>query len=311
METSQQLVVIAGPTAAGKSAVAMALARLVPTELISADSMQIYQELDIGTSQPTAAERAEVPHHLVDELDIQQPLDVYLYVEKAEAAILEARNHGRIPVLVGGTGMYIRALLYGLDRLPADLALKERLWRQHDGDTGPEKLVAALAEKDPAAVALCAGNPRRLLRALEVLELTGTSITNFRSAWKESALRHDVSAWRLSWRRPELFERIIQRTDAMLAAGWLDEAKRMIDKGLLDSPTAHQAIGYKIIAEHLAGNISFEAMRDRIVTATKKYARRQETWFSRQHPEMRPLPMPTPPEHAARTILESVRITRS
>ena len=299
------MIVLAGPTASGKSAVAIAIARIIPAEIVSADSMQVYKGMSIGTSKPTPAERAIVPHHLVDFLDINEPLDVYSYKEKAEAVIQEIRSRGRTPIVVGGTGLYIRALLHGLDQLPSDPGLKERLWLRYDAENCPAALEAALREKDPEAAALCASNPRRLLRALEVFELTGKSITEFRSAWKSES-RPGVSAWRLVWERARLFERIIGRVDAMLAAGWVDEARRLISQGFLASPTARQAIGYKIIAEHIEGRIDATAMRVRIISATKKYARRQETWFANQHPEMKVLNMPMETDASARLIVDSI-----
>lgn len=288
-----KIIVITGPTASGKSEISLEIARYFSGEIISADSMQLYKGLDIGAAKPNKSEREIVPHHLIDLFEISERLDVFRYVELAEKAICEIRNRGRIPVIAGGTGMYIRALLYGLDPLPSDPELRTKLDAEFDSDSGFEKLKELMAARDPADFHRWKQHRRKLIRALEVFEITGKSITELQKTWNENpTLRYDVYARTLTWDRETLKGRIETRTDKMLKAGWIDEAKEMIGKGLLHSPTAHQALGYKIIAEYLGNNTDYKTMRAKIITSTWQYARRQITWFKNQHPESIPLNMP-------------------
>jgi len=286
------MLVIMGPTASGKSALALALATRLGGEIVSADSMQVYRGLDIGTAKPTAAERALVPHHLLDVLDLSEPMDAARYVGLAETAIAEIHARGRRPVVVGGSGLYLKALLYGLDAMPpGDPALRLELEAEYPpGAAGLARLQERLAGVDPVAAARGGGNRRRLLRALEVTLLTGQPMS---AHWRRNGqLRHAVSAVRLAWPRDELRRRIRARTQEMLRQGWIEEAAALIRRGLLAAPTARQALGYDLIGEHLAGKLDRTELSERLELATWHYARRQETWFRRQHPEAKPLPMP-------------------
>ncbi len=286
------LYVIMGPTASGKSALALALAERLGGEIISADSMQVYRGLDIGTAKPTLAERQRVRHHLIDILDIAEPMDANRFVVLADAAIGEIRHRGRIPVVVGGSGMYLKALLRGLDDLPAsDPALRARLEREYGGTEGLARLRSRLAELDPESLNRHATNPRRLLRALEVHLLTGQPMSG-QQMREDATLRYPAHAWRLEWPREMLVRRIAERTDEMLAQGWIAEAAALLPRGLLASPTAKQALGYPLIAAHLAGRMDAATLRERLVVATRQYARRQATWFRHQHPEASILAMP-------------------
>lgn len=298
MSNSAPLLVIMGPTASGKSALALALAERMGGEIISADSMQVYRGLNLGTAKPTPAEQARVPHHLIDVLDPAEPMDARRFTDLAETAIGEIRARGGVPVVVGGSGLYLKALLYGLDDLPpSDAALREQLEREFAGPEGQFRLRERLAQLDPAALARNRDNPRRLLRALEVRLLTGVAMSTQQRGSR--TLRHAVRAWRLEWANPELKARIAARTDAMLRQGWIAEAAELIQRGLLDTPTARQALGYALIGEHLAGRLDRARLRESLVLATWHYARRQATWFRWQHPEAQPLAMP-----AAVTALE-------
>ena len=285
------LIVIMGPTGSGKSELALKIAEKLPCEIISADSMQVYREMDIGTAKPTLYEQNMVRHHLIDILDIQKRLDVYFYLKKAEAAIEEIRNKNKIPLIVGGSGMYIRALLYGLDPLPASADLRTELRQKYTGDDGMDLLIHDMAEADPEALETFGSNQRKLLRALEVLKLTGKSITQQRDAWDENRLRYPVFAYFTTRERTDLFERIGSRTVKMLSNGWIDETKILLKNNLLETPTARQAIGYSIISKFISNEINYDEMRMRIVASTKKYARRQETWFNNQHPEAKKIKM--------------------
>ncbi len=282
------MIVVMGPTASGKSSLAMRIAQNIPAEIISADSMQIYKGMNIGVAKPTSEEQQQVPHHLIDLLDISQPINVFRYVELAKQAICEIRKKERIPLLVGGSGMYIRALLYGLDPLPADLKLREKLDAEFDSPEGFEKLKSLMKQIDPEDLARWEKHQRKLIRALEVFTLTGQSITALQKTW-DTGLKLPVKAWRIVVERDILRKRIAERTDKMLNLGWIEETEALIQQGLLNAPTAKQAIGYPVIADFLAGNIDKTQMRNKIVTVTSQFARRQDTWFRNKHPEAAPL----------------------
>jgi tRNA dimethylallyltransferase len=283
--------VIMGPTASGKSSLALKIAADFGGEIISADSMQIYRGLDIGTAKPTREEKTAVPHHLIDLFDFSARIDVYTFLKLAEVAIAEIHSRGRLPVIAGGSGMYIRALLYGIDPLPGDPELRARLDRLYDNPEGFEKLKVLMREKDLAAFERWRMHNRKLIRALEVFELTGKSIIELQTINKPQ-LRYPAIVWNLSWDREALRRRIEERAIQMLAAGWIDEAAAALKNGILNSPTARQSLGCRIIGEHLAGRLSCDAMREQIITATWQLARRQMTWFRRQHPEAATISMP-------------------
>ena len=206
-------------------------------------------------------------------------------IEKsADRAIAEIRARGRLPILAGGTGLYLRALLYGLDDLPADRELRRELDEAYDSDRGEEALKQRMAKLDPAGLARWENCRRRLIRALEVRLLTGKSILELQNNPFDE-LRYPVRAWRLDPPAEELKERIRIRARKMLDSGWIEEAAAAVKAGLLETPTAHQAIGYRLIAEHLAGKLDLETLHERISTVTWQFARRQRTWFRHQHPE--------------------------
>ncbi|MCK5844835.1 MAG: tRNA (adenosine(37)-N6)-dimethylallyltransferase MiaA, partial [Victivallales bacterium] len=275
---------IMGPTASGKSALAMNVAEFLPIEIISADSMQAYREMDIGTAKPSLEEQEREAHHLIDFLDISQPLDVFRYVDMANDAICEIRGRGALPVVVGGTGLYLRALIYGLDPLPADPVLRGELDSLYDSEEGFIELKALMSEIDLPDFERWSQDRRRLIRALEVFRITGKPITELQKRWPGEPII-PVKAWRLAPERSLIREKIAVRTDVMLDAGWVEETRGLLKKGLLDAPTARQAIGYPVIAKYIAGEIDGDAMREGIVNATRQYARRQDSWFKNKHPE--------------------------
>jgi len=288
---TQPLFVIMGPTASGKSSLALKLAQDLNGEIITADSMQVYRGMDIGTAKPTLEEQALVPHHLIDIVDVSQRIDVFSYVDLAEKAIADIRSRGKLPILAGGTGMYIRALLYGLDQMPADQALRKELDSKYDNDAGFEDLKVLMQEKDPVDYERWHMHRRKLIRALEVFELTGKSITELQKTW-EDKLKIPAVVWNLCWDREVLRPRIFERAGQMLDDGWIDEARDMIASGVFDTPTAHQVLGYKFIGMYLDGEIDFETMKERIAVKTWQLARRQITWFNGKHPEAEKIPMP-------------------
>ncbi len=263
--------------------------------------MQVYRGMDIGTAKATPEQQKHVRHHLIDILDINERLEVYSYTTLAQKAINEIWSRDKIPIIVGGSGLYIKALLYGLDPLPSDIELKKRLYKKYDNDIGG--LVDALKLKDPKALKLFYTKPRKMIRALEVLELTGKSILDQNEKWNENKLLYNVHAYKLTWDRKDLFDRITVRTEEMLKQGWIEETERLIKNGLLESPTAWQAIGYNIITKYLNSDISYDEMRMRIISSTKKYVRRQDTWFNNQHPEAEKILLPEQYDNILNRIL--------
>ena len=279
--------VIAGPTASGKSALALQIAGELDGEIVSVDSMQLYRVIPIGTAQPTLEERAAIPHHLVGIYELDQRAEVYTFVEMADRAIADIISRGKVPVLCGGTGLYLKSLLYGLDNLPGDEQLKAQLDAQYDEPEKLAELQARLVELgDEAVVQKFTNNRRRLIRALEIRLLTGRSIIDLQGEYKPALRYNLINPIRLEHDRSVLQDRIARRTGQMLKAGWIEEAEAAIKDGLLESPTAHQALGYKIIARYLNGEIKYPELEQLIVTATWQYARRQQTWFRHQHPEL-------------------------
>ncbi len=271
-----------GPTAVGKSSLAIEIASRIGGEIINADSMQVYQGLDIGTAKPSAEERRKIQHHLIDIFPVSERLDAFKYKSLAEKAASEIRLRGKIPIFAGGSGLYLRTFLDDLDPPPADPGLAEELRAKYAGEDGFKRLAEFLLEKSPAAYRRCHPNPRRMLRAAEILILEEKSgIQPEKKAKKRCEIRN--LCFVLDRTRDDLKERITRRTGQMLSAGWIDEARGMIAKGLLNSPTARQAIGYRTIARHLAGEIPFGEMRDKIISETIGLAKRQRSWFRNKH----------------------------
>ena len=274
-----------GPTASGKSSLALKAAQKHNGEIVSADSMQLYRGLEIGTAQPTMEERASVPHHLVGIWDIDVRADVFTFQNLADAAISDIRRRGKLAIVAGGTGLYLKNLLYGLDDMPGDRELRKELDQEYDYPEKEDALREKMAQLDPEALEKFQLCRRRLIRALEVKLLTGKSILELQTQCTPQLRYPNIMAIKLEVPPEELAEKIAIRTQKMLDDGWINEARRAIENGLLQTPTAHQALGYKIIAEYLDGNISSEKLCEKLCAATRQYARRQRTWFRHQHPE--------------------------
>ena len=282
------IIVIMGPTASGKSRLALETARQINGEIISFDSMQVYRGLEIGTAQPTTEERESVPHHLVGIYDISQRLDVYTFTDLAEKAVADVISRGKTPILAGGTGMYLRSFLYGMDDMPGDRTVRAELDALYDAPEKEEALHAKMAETDPEALEKWRECRRRLIRALEVKIVSGKSILELQQNAPRK-LRSGVKSYKLEVPPEELNLKIAARTEIMLKEGWIEEAKKAIADGLLETPTAHQALGYKIIAGYLKGEFDRDTLKEKLIIATRQYARRQRTWFRHQHPEAAPL----------------------
>ncbi|HBM17373.1 MAG TPA: tRNA (adenosine(37)-N6)-dimethylallyltransferase MiaA [Lentisphaeria bacterium] len=296
------IVVIMGPTSSGKSDLALDIARKMPAEIISADSMQLYVGMDIGTAKPSREEQRLVRHHLLDFFDISERFEVFTYVKLASEAIADIQSRNKIPLIVGGSGMYIKALLYGLDPLPSDQELSKNLYGKYENDN--LKLINDLAEIDPNSAELFREKTRKMIRAMEVFILTGKSILEQNTKWDSKKMKYSAISYKIKRDRKDLFERISLRTDRMLSEGWIEETEKLIQKGLNSTPTARQAIGYGLIGKYLDGQMSFEELRMRIIADTKKFARRQETWFNNQHPEAKEFFLPDDKEKLLKSIIE-------
>lgn len=295
-------VFLAGPTAVGKSAVALALAELLGGEIISVDSMQVYRGLDIGTAKPSPAERARVPHHLLDVVELTEAFDAAKFVRLATAAVKDIQGRGRVPVFCGGTGLYFKAWLHGLGAAPpADPQVRAEL----EAVPLPELLVE-LQRRDPVTFGrIDRRNPRRVIRALEVIRLTGQPFSAQRADWNpHPAPRATEPVFVLTREPTDLRARIEARVDAMFAAGLVEETRRLLAHGLERNPTARQAIGCRQVVEHLRGERGLAETVALVKTKTWQFARRQGTWFRRQLPvEWVPLAADTDPADTARFLI--------
>ena len=296
--------VIMGATASGKSSIALELAARFHGEIISADSMQLYRELDKGTAKPTREELAKIPHHLVNILNMTERSDVFSMVSRMEQAVKEIRERGNLPIVAGGTGLYLRALLYGMDDVPADQKLRKQLDERFDSPEGHEELKQIMEQEGPSDFARWKEHPRKLLRAREVFLLCGKEMTVLQKAWKERSPRTDAVSFLLVWDREELNRRIFLRCGEMLENGWIEETERLMSQGLFETPTAWQALGYSIIREYLLGNVKRSELCEKISIATRQFAKRQMTWFTGQHPEAVRIPMPCSMDQAVSIIAE-------
>lgn len=294
--------IIAGPTAVGKSDIAVAVAEQCGGEIIGADAFQIYRGLDILTAKPSPNLRARVPHHLIGEIPLTQSFDVAQYLALANERIADVRARGRTPIVVGGTGMYLRALLRGLaDLPPADAALRAQLEARPLAD-----LQRQFAELDPeGASRIDLKNPRRVIRALEVCLLTGRPFSSFREQWSGEATPSRGVVLTLD--REPLHARIEHRTEGMFDAGVIDEVAQCGGLG----PTASQVLGLREIRAHLGGEIKRAECIAAIAQATRQYAKRQMTWFRRE-PALEMIDLAsTPPGALASRLADQAAATRS
>jgi len=301
---------LAGPTAVGKSQVALLLAERLRGEIISADSMQVYRGLDIGTAKPSPADRARVPHHLIDICDLTESFHAAQFARLAHRAVAEIQSRGHLPILCGGTGLYFKAFLEGLDEMPtADAKLRAEL-----EVTPLEKLLEELRERDPATYRkIDKKNPRRVIRAVEVIRLTGKPFSARKSRWCETpgepedfGVRRHVGALESGDASPhsttgsrvrsphriklccltrspdDLRRRIDTRVGTMFAQGLVDETRELLKHGLEQNQTAMQAIGYRQVVEHLRGERNLAETIELVKTRTRQFAKRQLTWFRAQ-----------------------------
>lgn len=275
---------LVGPTATGKSELALALAEHTGAEILSLDSMLVYRGLDVGTAKPSAAERARVPHHLLDLVETDARFTAQDYVAAARRALADVQARGKRAIFVGGTGLYLKILTSGLfDGPEVDLEVRERLAARYD-ELGPAAFHAELARIDSAsAQRLHPNDKKRVVRALEVFEQTARPLSEWQREWSGPSPRR----WRIAGLElgvAELDRRIGVRTRAMLEAGWAEETRR-VREGRGFGPTAAQALGYAEVLELVDGRLTLAACTERIVQRTRQFARKQRTWF-RKFPEL-------------------------
>jgi tRNA dimethylallyltransferase len=275
-----KLVVIAGATATGKSALSIALAESIDAEIINADSMQVYRGMDIGTAKITLDERRGIRHHMLDALDVNQDSTVAWYQREARAAIDEIHSRGKNVVMVGGTGLYIKAVIDELNFPDTDPMVRHTLNKEAE-ELGIDAMFERLEKLDPAAaLAIDRANLRRIIRALEVIEITGEPFTA--NLPRQESIRYPhAQQFGLVMNREDLSERIDVRVNAMFEQGLVAEVERLIEAGLLQGRTAQRALGYSQVVAYLQKELSLDAAIEETKRATRQYARRQETWFSR------------------------------
>ena len=283
MQEKPKIWAIVGPTASGKSALAEALAARLGGEIVSCDSMQVYRGMDIGTAKPTEEERAKTPYHLIDVVDPSLPFSAVDYAAAADAAIVDILSRGKVPILCGGTGLYLDVLLRGVPESPeGDPKLREELAREA-ALHGNEYLHEQLAEVDPiSAAATHPSNLRRVIRALEIFRATGIPKSEWDRRSRLAPPRYKAAVIGLVYQSRELlYRRIEARVDKMMEQGLLAETGRLLDAGVFAvSKTAASAIGYKELLPYLAGECTLEAAVESLKMATRRYAKRQITWFS-------------------------------
>ena len=275
-----RVIVICGATATGKSDIAIEVAQAIGAEIINADSMQLYRGMDIGTAKLPEGERGGIPHHLLDVLDVNQDSTVAWYQEQARSMITDIHARSKDAVIVGGTGLYIKAILDDLNFPDTDPEVRAKLEAEAE-EFGSASLFTRLEELDPAAaLAIDHANTRRIIRALEVIEITGQPFTA--NLPREDSSRYpDALQFGLVMDREHLRERIDLRVDRMWEAGFVAEVDHLIEKGIRDGATAQRALGYAQLIAMRDGTMSEEEAKEDTKRASRQYARRQETWFSR------------------------------
>ena len=276
------IICVVGPTASGKTALAIELAKAFNGEIVSCDSMQIYRRMDIGTAKPTAEERQGIPHHMIDVADPEESFSVSRYCQMATPIVEDILRRGKTCIIAGGTGLYVDALIRGNDFAPIpSTGCRQRLERRAEAE-GIQVLTQELSAVDPESVQRAQGNPRRIIRALEVYLETGQTLTAHNLATQAIPPRFSPLWIGLDDEdRQDLYRRIDLRVDLMLEQGLLEEIRSLLDSGIPESATAMQAIGYKEFIDALRGRIPMEQAVSDLKQASRRYAKRQKTWFRR------------------------------
>lgn len=303
----RRVLVIAGPTASGKTQLSLLLAQVSGGEIISADSMQVYRGLDIGTAKSSPEARALISHHLIDICDIEQSFNVAEFCTQAQGAIEGVLARENVPIVVGGSGFYIHALLYGSPEGPPSVPqVREQLEAQMR-ELGPEILYERLQMLDPSYAATLTENDRqKIIRALEIIALTEKRVSEFPKPVEAQTWKYDFRCWFIYYSREALYARIERRCEEMIRNGFMDEVKEMEKRGLRNNPSASQAIGYRQALKYLSSSQSpkdFQEFEDSFKRASRQYAKRQFTWF-RKEPLFRWLDVERhDPEHLKELIL--------
>lgn len=302
---SPPLVAVVGPTGTGKSALGIALAHRLGGEVINADALQLYRGMDIGTAKVSEAEREGIPHHLLDVLEVTEEASVAAYQRSARESIAAIRSRGRVPILVGGSGLYLRAALDTLEFPGTDPEVRSRLEAELAAD-GAEPLRERLRRVDPTS-AERVRDDRRLIRALEVHEVTGRPFSAFmpRREYHQPAVQIGLDA-----DRDLLRQRLAQRVHGMIRQGFLEEVRELIPRGLREGGTARRALGYEQLLDHLDGRLSLEDAVEQTITATHRLAKKQRTWF-RADPRIHWLDATLPAGHLLEGGLGAVRAASS
>ena len=278
------LIILTGPTAVGKTGLSIALAKRLKGEIISADSMQVYRGMDIGTAKIRPEEMQGVKHHLIDILDPKESFDVVQFQQLAREAIRDIHSRGAVPVLVGGTGFYIQALLYDIDFTEeGESPLRKKLEQMAETAEGRESLVQELRRVDPEALkTIHPNNLKRVIRAVEFYRLHGAPISEHNEKERQKTAAYDSRYFVLTDDRARLYARIDRRIDAMLEEGLVEEVKGLVSLGLTREHISMQAIGYKEILDYLEGICDYAAAVDTLKKNTRHFAKRQLTWFRRE-----------------------------
>ncbi len=278
---SDSLLAIVGPTATGKTGVGILVAESIGGEIVSADSMQVYRFMDVGTGKPAAEQLARVPHHLISIVDPDSPFSVSDYQERARATIADIRARGRQPILVGGSGLYVRSVIDGLalPMAPPALELRHRLSAEADAQ-GLAALHARLAEVDPeSGQRIHPNDARRIIRALEVYQQTGRTISALQQLDRRRRERYNTRQFGLTLPRPELYRRIEARVDEMIARGLAEEVRNLLSRGYGEGLVSMKGLGYAQLIPHLRGECTLEEAAERLKRDTRRFAKRQLTWF--------------------------------
>lgn len=283
-ETSlkQKLIVVCGPTAVGKTTVAIKISRALNAEIVNADSMQVYRFMDIGTAKPTPEEQRLVTHHLIDIVNPDEPFDAARFVKESHIVIKNLHNNGMVPLVVGGTGLYIKALIHGLfDVSPIDPDIRNRLKLQIK-QVGSEHMYNRLQRIDPnTAAQLHPNDSHRIIRAIEIYETTGRPISEYQKEHGFGDKLYQVLKIGLNMDRKMLYQRIDKRVDIMVAEGLIQEVKTLLEKGYSRDLKAMQSIGYRHMVNFLMGEMPWEETIRTLKRDTRRYAKRQMTWFKK------------------------------
>ena len=278
---NKKILVIVGPTAVGKTYVSIELAKKFNTEVISADSMQVYKYMDIGTAKVTKEEACGIKHHMIDLIEPNEEFSVSEFQKMAEEYIEEIHNKNKLPIVIGGSGLYVNSLLYDLDfgKVKSDEKIKQ-YYTDYYNEHGVDKLHALLESIDPkSALKIHKNNVKRVIRALEVCHITGNKFSSMNTDIRKPSQKHDCIIIGLDMDRKILYDRINRRVDIMVENGLIEEVKSLLDKGYDKSLVSLQAIGYKEIIDYLDGKTSREEAIEILKTNTRRFAKRQFTWF--------------------------------